>query len=126
MKKPAVYRAVIDEMVLVCREGQGQIGPDRARAGLWNKSATPKFLPDQHAINVLLERLTVAERKVLAGMLAHEVEVGMFEALKALEKYEVPPFEDGYEGSPFHDFVGRMAGDWDWPEGRPKKKKRAG
>jgi len=83
MKKPAIYRAVIDEMV----------------------------------------RLTVAEREVLAGMLAHEVEVGMLEALKALEKFEVPPFEDGYEGSPFHDFVGRMAGDWDWPEkGRAGRK----
>jgi len=48
-------------------------------------------------------------------MLARQVEVGMFEALKALEKYEVKPFEDGYEGSPSHDFIGRMAGDWDWP-----------
>jgi hypothetical protein len=117
MKKPPVYRAVIDKMVRVCREGQGQIGPDRARAGLWNQNATPHLIPEQHAINVLLQRLSVAEREVLAGMLAHQVEVGMFEALKVLEEYEVPPFEDGYEGSPFNDFVGRMAGDWDWPEG---------
>jgi hypothetical protein len=116
MKKPSVYRAVIDEMVRACREGQGQIGADRARAGLWNQNATPDFIPEQHAINVLLQRLNMAEREVLAGMLAHQVEVGMFEALKALEEHGVPPFEDGYEGSPFHDFVGRMAGDWDWPE----------
>ncbi len=49
-------------------------------------------------------------------MLVHQVELGMFETLKVLEEHEVPPFMDGYEGSPFHDFVGRVAGDWDWPE----------
>ena len=42
-----------DEMVRVCREGQGRIGPQRARAGLWNQNATPDFIPEQHAINVL-------------------------------------------------------------------------
>lgn len=116
MNKPAVYRAVIDEMVRVCREDQGQIGSRRAREGVWNVNATPDFLPEQHAINARLQRLSVEEREVLAGMLAHQVEVGMFEALKVLEQYQVPPFENGYEGSPFDDFVGRMSGDWDWPE----------
>ncbi len=72
-------------------------------------------MPEEHAINVLLQRLTSAEREVFADMLVHEVELGMFETLKVLERHKVPPFEDGYEGSPFHDFVGRMAGDWDWP-----------
>ena len=116
MKKPMVYRAVIDEMVRVLREGQGHIGAERARAGTWTKSAASNFMPEQHAINAFLQRLDSGEREVLAGMLLHQVEVGMFEALKALEKYNVPPFEDGYEGSAFNDLVGRVGGDWDWPE----------
>jgi hypothetical protein len=116
MKKPPVYRAVIDGMVRALREGQGQIGARRARAGLWNQNATQDSIPEQHAINVLLQRLDPGGREVLAGMLVHQVELGMFEALKVLEEYEVPPFTDGYEGSPFHDFVGRVSGDWDWPE----------
>jgi len=116
MNKPAVYRVVIDEMVHFCREDQGQIGPNRARAGVWHRDATPDFLPEQHAINALLQRLSAEEREVLAGVLAHRVELGMFEALKVLEQYQVPPFGDGYEGSPCNDFIGRMSGDWDWPE----------
>jgi len=116
IKKPLVYRAVIDAMVRVLREGQGQLGAELVRAGLWNQSATPTFIPEQHAINVFLQHLDSGQREVLAGMMVHQVEVGMFEALKVLEEYEVPPFEDGYEGSPIHDFVGRVRGDWDWPE----------
>ena len=48
-------------------------------------------------------------------MLAHEVEVGMFETLKALEQFQIEPFKDGYEGSPYNDFIGRLD-DWGWPE----------
>jgi hypothetical protein len=32
---------------------------------------------------------------------------------RMLERFPVPPFEDGYEGSPFNDFVGRLEG-WEW------------
>ena len=49
-------------------------------------------------------------------MLEEQVEVGIFEALKVLEEFEVAPFEEGYEGSPYNDFIGRLAGDWEWPE----------
>jgi hypothetical protein len=41
-------------------------------------------------------------------MLADEVVTRVFESLKVLERYGVSPFEDGYEGSPFNDFVGRL------------------
>jgi hypothetical protein len=116
MTKPFTYRAFIDEMVSVCRDGQGQIGARRAEEGIWNRNASAEVLPEQHAINVLLARLSPAERRVLAGMLAQEVVTGVFETLKALEAFKVPPFETGYEGSPFNDFVGRLDG-WDWPEG---------
>src|SRR5690242_13397474 len=113
MEKPALYRAFIDALVEVCRNGQGQIGARRARAGVWNGKATSNFLPEQHAINAFLARLDPSEREVLAGMLADEVVTGVFETLKTLEAFKVAPFESGDEGSPFEDFVGRLGG-WDW------------
>jgi len=113
--KSQTYRDLIDTLVEVCRSGQGQIGARRVRAGIWNQNATADFIPEQHAINVLLARMPVADRETLAEMLSHEVETGVFETLKVLEQFEITPFENGYEGSPFHDFVGRMA-DWEWPE----------
>jgi hypothetical protein len=115
ISKPKAYRELIDQLVQVCREGQGQIGAERVRLGVWNANATKEFIPEQHKINLLLERLTPADRKTLAQMLNHEVELGIFETLKALEICDIPPFQGGYEGSPYHDFVGRLAG-WEWPE----------
>jgi hypothetical protein len=113
--KPKLYREVIDHLVSVCREGQGQIGARRVRAGLWNANATREALPDEHEINALLARMSKPDREVLARMLVGEVELGMFEALKALEEFDVAPFETGYEGSAFNDFIGRLNG-WQWPE----------
>lgn len=115
ISKSAAYRALIDELVCMCKGGQGQIGAARARAGVWHSSATPDFLPEQHAINLLLAKLNPGDREVLALMLAQQVEVGVFETLKSLEAHDVAPFTEGYEGSPHHDFVGRLA-DWEWPE----------
>jgi len=114
--KAQVYRDMIDELVSMCRRGQGQIGADRARKGVWNDNATTDSLQDQCEANLLLARLTQDEREILSRLLADEVVTGVFETLKVLEKYQVPPFEDGYEGSPFHDFIGRLGGDWEWPE----------
>lgn len=116
MRKPKAYRDFIDEMVRVCHEGQGQIDPDKVRQGLWNQNATPDRYVDQHRINVLLSTLDVMEREIIAQMLAKAFEGGVFETLKYLEQFEVEPFVDGYEGSPFHDFIGRLSLDWDWPE----------
>jgi len=113
--KPPAYREMIDELVEVCRFGQGQIGANRVRAGVWNKSATADFIPEQHQINMLLARLPQGDRDVIAGMLAGAVVTGVFETLKVLEMFEVEPFTDGYEDSPFNDFIGRLD-DWDWPE----------
>ena len=115
MSKPRTYRELIDELVRVCKDGQGQIGARRARNGVWNQNATKDFIPEQHEINLLLKRLSSADREVLAGMLTQEVVTGVFETLKALEQVEIEPFKDGYEGSPFNDFIGRLAG-WEWPE----------
>ncbi len=114
-QKPRIYRELIDALVKVCKNGQGQIGARRARDAVWNRNATREFIPEQHEINLLLERMSPSDREILAAMLAQEVVTGVFETLKVLEQYEIEPFKDGYEGSPFNDFVGRLA-DWKWPE----------
>ena len=114
-QNPRLYRQVIDELVRACREDQGQLGATRAREGIWNQNARADYIPEEHAINLLLKRLSAADREILAGMLAGQVVTGVFEALKVLEQFEIEPFKDGYEGSPFNDFIGRLA-DWEWPE----------
>jgi hypothetical protein len=115
-KKSQNYRDMIDALVISCKEGQGQIGARRVREGVWNKSARPDYIPDQHQINLLLARLSAADREIIAGMLSEAVVTGVFETLKVLEEFEIEPFQDGYEGSPYHDFIGRLD-DWSWPEG---------
>ncbi|MGV3661556.1 MAG: DUF6547 family protein [Prosthecobacter sp.] len=114
-RKPQIYRNVIDDLVKACREDQGQIGPRRVRAGVWNPNAKAGFIPAQHEINLLLQRLSAGEREILAGMLEESVQTGVFETLKVLEEHQIEPFLEGHEGSPYHDFVGRM-NDWEWPE----------
>lgn len=109
------YRRIIDELVDVCKNGQGKIGSERVIAGVWNRNARKDFLEDQYQINELLKRLNLEDRKIIAEMLEQEVRTGIFEALKVLEDEGIPPFERGYEGSPYHDFIGRMD-DWKWPE----------
>jgi hypothetical protein len=114
--KPQLYRDFIDRMVDECHNGQGAIGPTRTRNGVWNKNATAVFLEDQFRINQLLATLNDDQREVIAGMLVEAFEGGVFETLKALEEFEIEPFLDGYEGSPYHDFIGRVGADqWQWP-----------
>lgn len=113
--KPQLYRDVIDALVDDCRNGQGSIGPDRARKGLWNQNATAESMPDQHKFNLLLARLSQEDRETLAEMLAQEYAGGAFAALSVLNDFAVAPFEEGYEGAAYNDFVGRMQ-DWPWPK----------
>jgi hypothetical protein len=118
MKKPQLYKDFIDRMVDECQNGQGAIGPSRVRDGVWNKNATPDFIEDQFRINQLLVELNEDQRETIASMLEHAFVGGVFETLKALEEFEIDPFLDGYEGSPYHDFIGRVAPDpWQWPNG---------
>jgi hypothetical protein len=42
---------------------------------------------------------------------------GVHETLVVLHEEGVPPFDGGYEGTPFHDFTGRLQG-WPWPVGQ--------
>lgn len=109
------YRTLIDRLVRACREGQGQVAAGRARRGVWSRNAVtqPEEMPDQQRMNVLLAALRDADREVLAQML-YGAFCGVHEALVVLHEAQVSPFEDGYEGSPFHDFIGRLHG-WPWP-----------
>lgn len=116
--KPRNYREMVDALVRMCREGQGQIGARRVRQGVWNKNASHSALPEQHQINLLLQRLSPSDRDIIAGLLAQEVVTGVFETLKVLEEFQIEPFKDGYEGSSYHDFIGRLD-NWHWPENEP-------
>ena len=117
VRKPQVYRDVIDGMVHACKHGQGQIGPRRANAGVWNQNATEDSIPEQQEINQLLSRLSADDHRIVAGMLEDAFSGGALEALKVLEQFEIEPFRDGYEGSPYNDFVGRLQlPGWEWPE----------
>lgn len=108
------YRSIIDRLVEECREGQGQIGPSRARAGTWNASATEKQLHEQHEVNLLLARLSSTDREIIARLLQEEFQSGVHAVLVALHEAGCAPFDCAYEGTPFHDFVGRLQG-WSWP-----------
>lgn len=108
------YISVIDALVDECANGQGMVGSRRVRNGVWNESATPDFLPEQHRVNLLLASLSDEQRNALAGVLNEQFTSGVFTALRVLHHAKVEPFDDGVEGSPFNDFVGRLAG-WPWP-----------
>ena len=75
-----------------------QIDAHRIRRGVWNENARPDYMEDQYAINLLLSRLSMDDREVLAKMITSAVETGVFETLKALEQYQVEPLRSGYEG----------------------------
>jgi len=113
--KPQLYRDFIDHLVEMCRHGQGQIAARRITAGSWNQNASANDFADQHRVNSLLAKLGAADRQALAQLMSAEVELGVFETLKALERFGIGPFESGYEGSSFNDFIGRLNG-WAWPE----------
>ena len=110
----ALCRRVIDRLVAECEEGQGQVAAMRARAGMWNRNASPDAMPDQWRMNQLLSSLAPDQRQVLADMLSEQFASGVHEALVVLHEEGVAPLDDGYEGDPFSDFAGRMIG-WDWP-----------
>jgi hypothetical protein len=40
---------------------------------------------------------------------------GVHSALVALHEAQLAPFDKAYEGTPFHDFIGRLD-DWQWPK----------
>jgi len=119
MPNDGSYRHIIDRLVDSCLRGQGQIGARRARAGIWNRNADSAGgrLADQWRMNQLILSLSSEQRDVLAEMLAQQFVGGVHEALVVLHECGIPPLDEGYEGDPFHDFVGRLGG-WEWPSER--------
>ena len=117
-KKPQIYRDVIDSLVENCHSGQGQIGPERMRRGVWNPNLSRHVDEHQNDLNKLLERLNTEDREILAKQLERTFQNGVFETLKTLEEFGIEPFTEGYEGSAFHDFTGRVDREepWEWPE----------
>jgi len=111
------YRALIDALVNECRSGQGTVLPGWVRRGIGNEYADdhPEEMPDEHRMNVLLGRLSSEDREVVARMLELSYQGAVHDTLRVLHEREVQPFDDGYEGTPFHDFMGRLMTDWEWP-----------
>jgi hypothetical protein len=112
--KSQIYRNVIDTLVEACEQGQGQIGANRARQDVWNANPAHVIADEQSRFNDLLARLPATDRNTIATLLEQAFAGGVFEALKALEAFGIAPFEEGHEGGPHEDFVGRLGG-WDWP-----------
>jgi hypothetical protein len=86
---------------------------------VWNANADAQReeMPDQRATNLLLARLHQAERDVLVQMLSEAFDSAVHETPVTLHDAEIWPFDVAYEGTPFHDFAGRLDGG-SWPEGR--------
>lgn len=64
----AQYRAVIDDLVRECREGQGRIHSEGVRSGIfhWYAADHPDEMPDESRINGLLARMEPGDREVVA------------------------------------------------------------
>jgi iron-sulfur cluster repair protein YtfE (RIC family) len=115
--------------VTSCLRGQGQIARRRVIKGVWlhdieeivtqdgpesMSSGDEETAREMTAVNHLLARLDDGERETLARLLDAQFVSGVHEMLVVLHEHEIPPFDDAYEGTPFHDFIGRLD-DWTWP-----------
>ena len=70
----------------------------------------------RHVIDRLVRECQKGQGPIAArGSAADAYVAGVHDALRVLHDEHVPPFEDGYEGTPFHDFIGRLNG-WEWPK----------
>jgi hypothetical protein len=109
------YRLLIDALVDECRNGQ--VLPGWVRRGVWNRYAEdhPEEMPEEHRMNILLARLDDADRDALAFMIEKSYEGAVHNTLGLLHDSAVPPFDAAYEGTPAHDFMGRLMTDWEWP-----------
>ena len=56
-QKPRIYRELIDELVRMCKDGQGQMGAQCARMA-FGIGMRRDFIPEQHEVNLLLKRMT--------------------------------------------------------------------
>lgn len=112
----SLYRAVIEALVVQCRDGQGQVSARRVVAGVWNENAeaVDDVAPDQHEMNVLLDALTPQQRTVLAELFAEEFASGVYNTLHVLEAAHVGPFGVGEVDAAPDAFLDRLY-DWERP-----------
>ena len=104
-----LYRKLIDELVHACREGQGRVVSQRHGLVL-----PEKRVRDARVESALVGQLSTGQREVFSLMLQGAFVAGVHSTLASLYARQVKPFDKAYEGSPFHDFIGRLD-DWEWP-----------
>jgi len=109
-----IYRRVIDRLAHDTLHGQGQTASAAIRRGVWNPHVATETHPDV-GINELLARLSDQDRAILAEMVAESFRSGVHQTLVTLHEEAIIPFDRGYEGTPFHDYIGRVNG-WEWPQ----------
>ncbi len=69
----------------------------------------------RRVIDTLVDECQSGQGPIAARGRSQEAFVaGVFTALRVLHEAQVDPFQDGYEGTPFNDFMGRLNG-WEWP-----------
>ena len=100
----AAYRAIIDDLVTECLSGQGQVVRHHVQ-----------FPPHPDPAGDALADLDDSTRAAVVKAVADAFVAGVHTALVALDARQVSPFDQAYEGTAFHDFMGRLDG-WDWPE----------
>lgn len=103
----ALYRSVVDELVDECLNGQGAVLPAWALRGRW---------PHEPAISSLLARLGEGDRAVVGDMLRHAYTGAVHTTLRVIGDRSLAPFDQPYEGEVYQDFMGRLSGDWEWPD----------
>jgi hypothetical protein len=111
------YKALIDTLV------ERRIGVERMRV-----CELGNFLPDSHDANSLIERLSVADREILASMLEETRTAAIHDALVVLQEFldrkELTLFVKGeplpnlpFGTELFWDFMARSLGET-WPDER--------
>lgn len=108
MKKTKTYREIIDALAHECHNGQGQI------VSKWIEN---NKYPEDPEVVEFFKKLSSREKEILTRLVSKSFEDGVFNSLKILETFQITPFEDGYEGSSYNDFIGRLDKNnpWQWP-----------
>jgi len=135
----ATYRELIDTLVqktpsmwgTSVRE-RGNLGriPDPVQPQPWRSAedvqAAEGRRQERIDVGAFVGRLDAGDRAILARLLDEERSGGIHDVLATLTWYldcrdvewsvRGEPMPIGYEGGLHYDYVGRVAGDWPWPE----------
>ena len=114
------YKNLIDDFVKEAHEGGGS-----PRLAKFNK-VVPPFDEDETQYCEFIDSLTDSQKKLLINILRQE-RIEAFHDLLAQLTYHIDlngvgmaynnePMSVGIEGGLHQDFIGRLNGDWDWPD----------